>query len=304
MKTKILFYIIIISIKGIFAQTYQYIPIPDSGAIWSEVYYFGEPYPDTVLKPPSYERFTVNGEDTIINGKTYNKLYMFYNNEFNLNNSIYIGGIREENKKVYLFCDSAIHEGKSFYSSYSNEHIIYDFNLNVGDTFYYENKNIEQAYKIVTNIDSILIDNTYRKRFYFYNLPFWVEGIGNIFEGFLYNGPTPIGAYHNEFICFIKNDSVLYHNNNNNNCLPTSIKHLFDKQMCAYPNPSVNYINFKIEYNYNDITIYNINGKKVCKINVKNKNIVTIKNLTSGIYIYQLSSDNKLTTGKFIITKN
>ena len=47
-------------------QEYEYVPFPTSDAIWSEIYRFSEinwQYPGYV-----YERFAVNGEDTIING--------------------------------------------------------------------------------------------------------------------------------------------------------------------------------------------------------------------------------------------
>jgi len=79
MKNLLLFFGLTFGVTaGTLAQEYKYVPFPDSGAIWSEVYYYGESsnFPDTSIKPPDYERFALSGEDTVINDVTYHKVYL------------------------------------------------------------------------------------------------------------------------------------------------------------------------------------------------------------------------------------
>jgi len=99
---KNLFIVILLLPLVAFSQDYKYIHFPDSGAIWSEIY---QPpiNPDLTWPDPIYERFALNGEDTVINDTAYKKLYIFYDTTFNKNTATYIGGIREDSsKKIFI----------------------------------------------------------------------------------------------------------------------------------------------------------------------------------------------------------
>jgi hypothetical protein len=133
MKKQLLFIIILIGHTfPTFSQEYQYVPFPDSGAIWSEVY-----YPETDGNVPSsesiFERFALSGEDTIMNEKLYKKLFIFYDSVFNKNKASCVGGIREDSLKRIYYCGSIIHDCKPMVTEYS-EILLYDFSLNLGDS--------------------------------------------------------------------------------------------------------------------------------------------------------------------------
>ncbi|MEA1897883.1 MAG: hypothetical protein U9N53_09505, partial [Bacteroidota bacterium] len=208
----------IISIKG-HSQEYEYVAFPDLGAIWSEIYYHPEPtWPDTVHKPPSFERFAVSGEDTIINEFTYKKLYIFYDTVFVKNNATYVGGIREdEHKRIYFISDTVIHEHKPMNEFYNYEEIIlYDFSLKVGDTIRNINCIPDDDRLVVKRIDTIQIGNTFRKRFSFDPVSWvqWIEGIGNL-RGLLFtSGDLPFNGTYGDLICFKQNGKILYFNDN------------------------------------------------------------------------------------------
>ena len=110
---KIIILLVFVSGCG-FLQAQTYVPFPDSNATWSEIdFYQGYCY------PPSYCKYTlfING-DTIINSQAYHKIY---SNDSSSNS--YRGGLRENNKRIYYFDKDCTHDI-----------LLYDFNLNIGDS--------------------------------------------------------------------------------------------------------------------------------------------------------------------------
>src|SRR5574344_1887183 len=109
---KLLFFTVILTAVAfrVAAQEYQYIPFPDSGAVWSEVYSPARGECDTVVQ--IYERFALSGEDTLINNFTYRKLYIFYDSIFDKNNATSIGGIREDSLKRIYYSGNIVRESK------------------------------------------------------------------------------------------------------------------------------------------------------------------------------------------------
>lgn len=165
-------------VLGTFTSSAQYIPIPtDSTAFWKVEWYdyqFCGP-----IQPNASFRTYFSG-DTIINGLTYAKAYnVGYSQCFPLG---YAGALRNDsiNRKVYFVeVDS------------TNEKLLYDFNLSIGDSIPQLN-----PYTViyVTSIDSILINGTYLRRFAFSyiggsNGSYIIEGIGSM-TGLI----TPIAA--------------------------------------------------------------------------------------------------------------
>ena len=105
-----------------FAQEYQYVPFLDSGAIWSEVYFPKSGELDPVKQ--IFERFTLSGEDTLINATSYKKLYLFYDSVFNLKTATYVGGIREDYQKRVYYIGDTIHWLKPYnsFNDYNKEY--------------------------------------------------------------------------------------------------------------------------------------------------------------------------------------
>jgi hypothetical protein len=226
MKTKIALILIAgcMQTVSLFSQEYEYVPFPKSNAVWSEMYDFGEIYPE--CPPPAYERFTLTEEDTIINGKTYTKLYMFFDAVFNKNNAICVGGIREDENKRIFFKGTAIHPNKPNQGIFINfeEVLLYDFSVNVGDTITYENGNFYGDEMIVESVDMIEIGNSYRKKIRFakhLRHIEWIEGIGSL-EGLLFTAEAIATGHQpqNTLICFQQNDETLYFNEHFDDCFP------------------------------------------------------------------------------------
>lgn len=297
-----------------FSQEYEYIPFPDSGAIWSEVYYYPEPaWPDTVVKQPSYERFTLNGEDTIINEISYKKLFMFFDTVFNKSKATYIGGIREdENKKIYFKGDTVIHDLKPMIDFYNYEEIVlFDFSLNVGDTIKNINCRPEDDLLIVSKIDSVIINNKFRKMYHFNPMPWvkWIEGIGSVMGLLFTSGDLPINGLNNDLICFKQNEETLYFNGNYTECFPvlTGIetkKNEYSK-IIVYPNPSNDNIRFDFgEQKIKRIKIIDCNGLVSGDFDIQMQShfLLSLEKYQPGIYFYKATNiDGMVYTGKFVV---
>ena len=188
------------------AQTHE-IPFPDSNAVWLQV--------KTKLYPPGngpdeYCPFMIYSYDqSFDNGETYYNVYA----RTHLQGTEYlfdwvwqgfpighqIGRFRVDSLKVYYqriqHSTISCFEGPT-YTGYSydqsnpyDEFLMYDFGLQVGDTF-----NLTTQYQVVLNsIDSVFIEGNYYRRFNFDQVSlfsainyYWIEGIGSNFGFFAF----------------------------------------------------------------------------------------------------------------------
>jgi hypothetical protein len=281
------------------AQEYQYVPFPDSGAVWSEMYTSEK----TMLL---YERFTITGEDTLINNMSYKKLYIFYEKTFNKNTATCIGGIREDEQKRVYYNGIGLH---SFKPTRTEVHgaVLYDFSVSIGDTI--KNGNLFYDDIVIEDIDTILIGNTLRRKFYLnYHSMEWIEGIGNT-KGLLFtSGSLPTGGAGGDLICFIKNDTVLYHNEYYEDCFPTIVG-IESKQtnFNIKVSPTSNRNNIRFEWGNSKIEtieIFNLKGSLIGTVSATGKNSVgySSEKLLPGIYFYKATGPNNSTqTGKFAV---
>lgn len=291
------------------AQKYEYVPFPDSAAIWSEMYHgVYEMYPRI------YERYILTGEDTILNNTQYKKLYLFYDSLFSKSKAKFVGGIREDSlKRIYFKGDSAIHEYKPSYSKYpdgeTSEILLYDFSLKEKDTLKVGNFGFPDEELIVKKIDTIIIGNSLRKRFYFDEFSgIWVEGIGNL-KGLLICSTPFCCDLFNELICFINRDSVFYSSQSSGSCYPTTAiepKKRETFRVKVTPN-LVN--NSKIEIDFgsvNGIVLQVIDSKGIIIDNLKIKNRKKIQypvqQLVSGLYFVKCTyKTGSVSTASFVI---
>lgn len=237
MKKPALILIFILTIlQGVKSQ--NYVAFPTEGAHWNVYleYSIHESPTDTVLL-----RYVLNS-DTIINQVKYNRLCLEVGN---LNSPTIrpIGGIREENKKIYFI-------GNDFLGyPHDEELILYDFSKQVGDTVFLDNV----FYSRIDNIDSVVISGEYRKRYkvksnnnyYFPDEEYWIEGIGSVKNGLLgHITMIPTCCYHFwEHICFEENGEVKYLNPAFDSCFPdnliSSVKQKsFESDIKIFPNPA------------------------------------------------------------------
>lgn len=305
MKLLIQTLIIIFQFTLSFAQQeYEYVPFPTSDAIWSEVYYFEE---DINWQPHIYERFTVNGEDTIINAISYKKIYMFLDTFFDKSTAIYIGALREdEQKRIWLKIDSPLHPFKPITSINGEEILLYDFSVQEGDTITSEYINFDAFENIVVwKIDTIQIGNTYRKKIKIRNesipvdewpseYPYpseiieWIEGIGSpngLFFTSPFNIPTASIAT-NYLIGFKYQDEILYFNDHYPCFYPTNIKKVNNSNMHLIPISGTGFMfDFEDKDNISVVQIYNMTG--VLQTTLQKEFILNTNTYAPGIYIYK-----------------
>ena len=309
MKKIIVFICFFAGVSVLYSQEYQYTPFPTENVVWSESYYSGGEYGTL-----TYERFTLNGEDTVINEITYKKLYMFFDTVFNKSDAVCVGGIREdENKRIYYQIIEIVHFDKpTFLYSPDEEVLLYDFSLSVGDTA----KITSGEILIVTSIDTITIGNSERKRFHlsypsgFSTRAQWVEGIGNLEKGLLFTSgayPFSVGS---TLYCFKENDEILYLNEEYSDCYPdfANIQEYQKEEysISVYPNPAKEKIIFRFSENgIKQIKIYDSKGALIDTIEVSD-NLLEVEYKTShykaGVYLYSiLNNKNQETKGNFIV---
>ncbi|HTA63350.1 MAG TPA: T9SS type A sorting domain-containing protein [Bacteroidia bacterium] len=281
-----------ISING-FSQVNKYQPFPDTNAIWrvdGNDCSTGGPYSS------SYQ-YIMQG-DTIIGAYKYNKIYL---------SGLVSQPCVQETYVNYYFCglrqDSIAKKVFFIYNGYSDT-LLYDFNLQVGDTVrsVYCHWNTPLGYmnqlKIIA-IDSILLGNKYHKRFKTNASTYIIEGVGGsagLFE------PLITFETFSNLVCFSHNTEV-YPNTvtacpliNN----PASINQFkdFNAKLLIHPNPANSF--FTIKYNdksdlIDEAIIYNCIGEIV----VHNKKIFTnqayisISTLPQGTYILKIITEKK-----------
>ncbi|KAB2859079.1 MAG: T9SS type A sorting domain-containing protein [Flavobacteriales bacterium] len=309
-KKSLLYFFLFLSINS-FGQTYY--PFPDSVGVWKQTSSFYEG------SDIHYALF-MNG-DTIINSITYNKLYYSDTpNNIDTDNSNYYGAIRENNKKIYFFPDSIynIYYPEYFfcftsyiypYPSFTEEVLLYDFNVNVGDTVHYPH--LDSTYIIITWIDSVLVQGEYRKQ-YNYSYSYkpmsscqpigpqnYVEGIGDINMGLF---SIFIWYFENsESLNCFEDDEVFY--SNVSNCMTVGNEDIKTKESYQiYPNPTSEVLFIELDNPItNLIYILDITGKEVYSTKTIQKTTsIDVSSFKIGLYIVKIVSNQGNITSKLI----
>jgi hypothetical protein len=313
MMKKILFvFILFSSVKFANAQAYLYHPFADSNAVWSNY------YSDT--NGSGYYQFSIIG-DTIINALSYHKLYYYNENNNNptdtlclVNHSILGGAIREDSlNRVYFYNMNLTGMGKEKDSIY----LLYDFSKNVGDTIFFTNQMpsypYSEPYFVISSIDSVLVNNQYRKKYNFLSSPeSWIEGIGSTRYLTSTISPYPTCSCFDELICYKFNDITYYLNPTYHTCFPfdgVGVQNLMeDESVSISPNPSNGKVLIAIKtsnYQKLSIEIYNTLGEKVYSLQnntLHEKTEIDISSEPNGIYFYQIKSNvNIIGSGKMLV---
>ena len=315
-KMKVLIFAVLVVSLTIGKKTFSqvYFPFPDSNAAWNTVGH-------NIFSGYQWNfRYAVYG-DTVINSIEYHKVYEMFDSTIINPYSTYFAAIREnQNRQVFCLIPGF------------DETILYDFNLEIGDTIWYNiggylcENNVafeEQThFKIVSELDSILLENNqYRKSWSFEGEFFmwdnWVEGIGSLeFYGLLnplISDMTLCGDFY-QFACFKHNDTALFLDNPNcERCFCNLITEIEDYEKIGsrhfelIPNPATSKVVVKINDKNNlnhKINIYNITGELVITKNTKNiETEIKTANFKNGLYFIQIfdSKNKTLGTEKLII---
>lgn len=304
---KKVFLLIAMAVFGVAAayaqQQYQPVPFPTGRAYWCERYdsvgvvngYLG-------YIPLRYAFFT-NGEDTLIDGISYKKL--FYSPDGDTSNSFYYGGIFEDSLRRVHYCGHDSPHQPDFISSTSGymSGIIYDFSIKVGDTL------LMDDLLIVTRIDTIDLGGVLRKRFHFEYMDFtWIEGIGSTYGLLFYNGMKPLCEYcsWNKLLCVIQNDSLIYHWGTDN-CFTTNTITSPEStpSITAYPNPTKDRITLEFgEARFSTLRLVNAAGATVLETALTGhepQHTLQLKDLPAGIYSCILSGKDGTATQKIVV---
>lgn len=233
MKKVLLCFCVSLLTQEILAQDYH--PFPEEQAVWHiATWDDGCPIPF----PCQFNEYYFNG-DTVLDTYLYHKLY--YRFEFQGNVSTYSleGMIRQDSlqKKVYYFPLTGIHE-----------YLLYDFNLTEGEWYplTYNHGLAEGGDSfLVYKIDSILLNDGYRKRYrllppvYSGDTVSVIEGIGatsGLFNGiYHYLG----WEHYSLLLCFQENAQTVYDPYGDEYCTILSIDDISSENLkvTIVPNP-------------------------------------------------------------------
>ncbi len=270
-------------------QSQNYHPLVNAHSIWEEV----DIRCPTISQPCiyTYMNYSILSDTTIyLNQKAYKVLQTYNPNIYAL--------IREDTaKKVHLY----LPDNNGIFSNDTGEFVIYDFNLNIGDTMITNHFNTS-IINIVTDKDSITLNGESRVRFTikrpFYGFTYyWIEGIGSDM-GLLGNYYIPFEGSH-ELICYHHltldyispqfTDCKGYLGIKENNLQPISIS----------PNPATDKLTVNVTERILQLSIYTLTGKQI-KTYRDIDNTIDISELPDGIYLLQLQTETGITYRKFI----
>ena len=304
-KTKqYLFLLVILLANSLFLKAQKYTPFPKDSASW-QVEWGGVVFtcsPQAAL----YAKYNyVFDGDTIIDTLTYKKVYkigFIYSGTCYFGSPMgYQGAFREDSlmKKAFIVLPGD-----------TVDSLLYDFNLNVGDTVkgYLVPQNFCGA-RVVSLIDSILVGGQYRKQFHIqiYNCGFahYVEGIGSL-DGLL--EPYIDFEWQGVLTCYWVDTTLVY--SWAGVCTPLSVhEKQEDDRVLVFPNPSGEKVEISIgEKNESEsyIELYNLFGQIILSSYFRQNITITFrdKEIAPGLYFYKIKGveDNKNWSGKIIVT--
>ncbi|MCD4747462.1 MAG: T9SS type A sorting domain-containing protein [Bacteroidales bacterium] len=296
-KLYILIFFVLTSVLN-YGQSYH--SLPESNAKWC-IKFNNHVIPPPVWWYTNYWETYYSGDTTILNQqyKTIEKTeYDIFCLNTVINGPEYLGAIRDDsiNKKVFY-----IPKGQT------NEELLYDFNLVVGDTLF---SYLWYQPLIVEFIDSILIQNEYHKRIIFeYPEAEIIEGIGSrtgiveelvAFEG----GSCLCALYVDTLLIYPENPCDL---SGTDTCLSLNLDEInfLMSKFIIFPNPAK--LHFQINISEDlllqnpKINIISIQGNTYEKnILLSKTNKINLDHLTPGLYIVNIYINNKLILSKKI----
>ncbi len=234
------------------------------------------------------EIYIIEG-DSIHNSINYKKIWM--TNDSTLTNLMYQGLVREENNVVYYVPPNG------------TEGILYDFNLEVGDTTYVKNmfSGDQEQQLIVYDIDTVEYFGVERKRWLIDNqwLEYWVEGIGSL------NGPLHTMYYYWiacpewSLLCFHENNTLLYIKPGENECFQTLVgieDKLMSENFKIIPNPvsQGQPIEIQTSHAIKSVSIFNISGVLIKHVfPVSNQKIIfETTQMKPGLYLIKIETNS------------
>ena len=293
MKNKVIILILILT-GSLLAHTQE---IVDSEKLWSIL--TGHCQPEYTTYTTSFFKFD---NDTIIDGKLYQMVFIS-EDEFQEEWFFYGSFIREENKKVY------------YREYYGEEGLIYNFNLQLGDTVVLNNpRAASEVSLILSEIDSVETTDGYRERWKLTNDEFeipeyWIEGIGSM-AGVINSTTEVFGGLCGTYIllCEEENENTIYQNPQYEYCYYLLLDNDNDIEVTeeifnVIYRQSVKQID--IVFNTNEerlVVITNIRGQMVSKLQSTDTHLsFSLSNKNTGLYIIVAIQNNGKAVSKKIM---
>lgn len=303
----ILTFFLFISILSFSAQ--EPVQYPLENANWSVVNAFptGGWSPDTAMVTLTY------GYDGVkeLGGYIYSQLYQTHEPVLmpGDQNTYLNGYVREENGYVlYLNIGQEVAD------------TLYNFNLQPGDVATNFRFCCATTYPMTLNtIDSVLINEEYRKRFIFDTVwdytsslaEVWIEGIGSIHgptfpnTARLFSSEVPDQISLN---CFSHESQIIWQNPEFDQCYMntlTSISELENHQLLIYPNPASSYFSVLPDPTVDayEVRIHSLAGSLIRSetINIRSsQTMVSLVGIRPGMYFVELIGNGKRNITKLI----
>lgn len=220
-------------------------------------------------------------EDSIFFSTLYYKELLSSTEQFGSNYTGLNRYFREENNRIYEY-------------NQNQEILMYDFNLNLNDTFNVENPLSQITFPITVNIildSTLLLNDEHRRTIAMYckgiepTLTTWIDGIGST-SGFLSVYNSCAFDINTTLNCFYINDTLAYINPESKGCWTTATSNVKTVSFSIIPNPSKDKIEIKGEVDFDKINIYSITGIKMK--NFQKEKIIDVSELRKGLYIIEL----------------
>lgn len=272
---KLLLLFIIASPFFVKAQAYVYHPFPTTTGCWSYQY-----YDDFHNATGMFGGYGLNGDTTIAS-----VLYHRIGNR----------AVRESGKIIYYLPDTS-----------SNEVILYNFNLNMGDTIFhpYGGAVCSNDTVIVQYVDTILLSDGYHRHYQLSSFATWIEGIGSLTDLFRPCNVLCVSG-NDQLECMHGDSGAVYMYSTCQGCLPVGVKEqTLLPDIIISPNPftSQTTITFSEAQKNTTINIKDIVGKEINTINFTGRQLVIDKaEMKAGIYFVQTTDEQKHICNKKII---
>jgi hypothetical protein len=242
------------------------------------------------------EIYKIEG-DTVINSMNYKKLWFSYDSAMN---EIWLDGfIREQSGVVYLL------------NYNDDEGVLYDFNLDAGDTAHIVSDFCDEIQIIVTETDTVEYFGVPRKRWILdgWTGDYWIEGIGSNYGLFYTKLYECVADIYKVLTCFHENDTLYFMKEGELECFQTNVgiaDNPGQHNLSIRPNPVLGGQPFVIQCDdgINEVEMFNVYGKKINCITFDSmpEAIISTNDFGPGLCLIKIhTGKNDCLSGKIII---
>jgi hypothetical protein len=283
------------------AQTSVYHPFPDSAAIWN--FHFSQYCFSDGNGDENYS-ITFSG-DTLINSQKYHKITIPFVQSFSTGICVsgkvvgYRGAVRQDkiNKKVFYIPPAN-----------SSEQLLYDFNMQIGDTVRSFIEPTTKYADVVKAIDSVLVGSTYRKRWEInpgYHI-YFIEGIGSTY-GLIESSPGGVDFPGYSITCFQQDKVGLYPSAIGTCELISSVNSIVKEKegFNIYPNPGKDNVCLTINtIEKTLLQVFDLTGKLMLAEFLQNeRSTIDVSRLPQGVYNLCVSNNESKGNKRLVIIK-